>query len=66
MSAELRERIAADVAAVGTDPTVIARLTATAQVVNPGGPAEFAAAIEEQRAKMALIAQRLGLKAAGQ
>jgi tripartite-type tricarboxylate transporter receptor subunit TctC len=66
MSAELRERIAADVAAVGTDPTVIARLTATAQVVNPAGPAEFAAAIEEQRAKMALIAQRLGLKAAGQ
>ena len=66
MSAELRERIAADVAAVGTDPTVIARLTATAQVVNPGGPAEFAAAIDEQRAKMAVIAQRLGIKAAGQ
>jgi tripartite-type tricarboxylate transporter receptor subunit TctC len=66
MSLELRERIAADVAAVGTDPTVIARLTATAQVVNPGGPAEFAASIEEQRAKMARIAQRLGLKAAGQ
>jgi tripartite-type tricarboxylate transporter receptor subunit TctC len=66
MSVELRERIAADVAAVGTDPTVIARLTATAQVVNPGGPAEFAASIEEQRAKMARIAQRLGLKAAGQ
>jgi len=66
MAVELRERIAADVAAVGTDPTVIARLTATAQVVNPGGPAEFAASIEEQRAKMARIAQRLGLKAAGQ
>jgi hypothetical protein len=35
-------------------------------VVNPGTPAEFAAAIDEQRAKMAAIAQRLGLKAAGQ
>jgi tripartite-type tricarboxylate transporter receptor subunit TctC len=66
MSADLRNRIAADVATVATDPLVTARLTATAQVVNPGTPAEFAAAIDEQRAKMALIAQRLGLKAAGQ
>jgi tripartite-type tricarboxylate transporter receptor subunit TctC len=66
MSADLRQRIAADVAAVATDPTVVARLTATAQVVNPGGPAEFASAIEEQRAKMAEIAKRLGIKAAGQ
>jgi tripartite-type tricarboxylate transporter receptor subunit TctC len=66
MPADLRNRIAADVAAVGADPAVVARLTATAQVVNPGGPAEFAAAIDEQRTKMARIAQRLGLKAAGQ
>jgi tripartite-type tricarboxylate transporter receptor subunit TctC len=66
MPIDLRNRIAADVAAVGADPALIARLTATAQVVNPGGPAEFAAAIDEQRAKMAQIAQRLGLKAAGQ
>jgi tripartite-type tricarboxylate transporter receptor subunit TctC len=66
MPVDLRNRIAADVAAVGADPAVIARLTATAQVVNPGGPSEFAAAIDEQRAKMAQIAQRLGLKAAGQ
>lgn len=66
MPVDLRNRIASDVAAVGADPAVIGRLTATAQVVNPGGPAEFAAAIDEQRAKMAQIAQRLGLKAAGQ
>ena len=66
MSDDLRQRIAADVAAVATDPAVVARLTATAQVVNPGGPAEFASAIEEQRAKMAEIAKRLGIKAAGQ
>jgi tripartite-type tricarboxylate transporter receptor subunit TctC len=66
MSADLRQRIAADAAAVATDPIVVARLTATAQVVNPGGPAEFAAAIEEQRAKIAEIAKRLGIKAAGQ
>jgi hypothetical protein len=31
-------------------------------VVNPGGPAEFAAAVEEQRAKIANIAHALGIK----
>src|SRR5262245_52261790 len=66
MAAVLRERIAADVRAVAADPVVVDRLTTTAQVVNPGTPAEFAAAIDEQRAKMAAIAQRLGLKAAAQ
>ena len=66
MAPDLRDRIAADVRAVAADPMVVDRLTTTAQVVNPGTPAEFAAAIDEQRAKMAGIAQRLGLKAAGQ
>jgi tripartite-type tricarboxylate transporter receptor subunit TctC len=64
MSPELREHIAADIRAVAADPTVRERLTVTAQVVNPGSPAEFAAAIDEQRVKMAKIAQRLGIKAA--
>jgi tripartite-type tricarboxylate transporter receptor subunit TctC len=64
MSSDLRERISADVRAVAADPAVAERLTVTAQVVNPGSPAEFAAAIDEQRAKMAKIAQRLGIKAA--
>jgi tripartite-type tricarboxylate transporter receptor subunit TctC len=64
MPSELRERIAADIRAVAADPIVTERLTVTAQVVNPGSPAEFAAAIDEQRAKMAKIAQRLGIKAA--
>jgi tripartite-type tricarboxylate transporter receptor subunit TctC len=64
MPPELRDRISADVRAVAADPAITERLTATAQVVNPGSPAEFAAAIDEQRAKMAKIAQRLGIKAA--
>jgi tripartite-type tricarboxylate transporter receptor subunit TctC len=64
MSPELRDRISADVRAVAADPAITERLTVTAQVVNPGSPAEFAAAIDEQRAKMAKIAQRLGIKAA--
>jgi tripartite-type tricarboxylate transporter receptor subunit TctC len=64
MSSDLRERISADVRAVAADPAVAERLTVTAQVVNPGSPAEFAAAIDGQRAKMIKIAQRLGIKAA--
>jgi tripartite-type tricarboxylate transporter receptor subunit TctC len=64
MSPELRDRISADVRAIAADPAITERLTVTAQVVNPGSPAEFAAAIDEQRAKMAKIAQRLGIKAA--
>src|SRR5439155_20450920 len=43
------ERIAADVQAVAADPAVGARLSATGQQLDPGGPAEFAAAVEAQR-----------------
>jgi tripartite-type tricarboxylate transporter receptor subunit TctC len=60
ISKELRARIGADVAAVAADPTIAERLAATAQVPNPGGPAEFAAAIDRQRAQIAIIAQALG------
>jgi tripartite-type tricarboxylate transporter receptor subunit TctC len=64
MSKEARDRIAADIKAVAADPTVAARLAATSQVVSPGTAAEFAASIEEQRAKLAAVAQQLGVKAA--
>ena len=64
MSMELRQRIAADIAAVvAADPTIGARLSTTGQILNVGGPAEFAAATEEQRAKIAAIAKDLGIKA---
>ena len=59
-----RDRIAADIRAVASDPVVLARLTATGQVVSPGTAAEFAASIEEQRGKLAAVAQQLGIKAA--
>ena len=62
MPMELRERIAADVRAVAADPTIESRLTLTGQILNVGGPAEFGAAIEEQRAKIAGIAKDLGIK----
>jgi tripartite-type tricarboxylate transporter receptor subunit TctC len=60
ISNELRRRIGDDVAAVAGDPTIAERLAGTAQVANPGGPAEFAAAIDQQRAQIATIAQALG------
>jgi tripartite-type tricarboxylate transporter receptor subunit TctC len=63
MSGGLRERIAADVGAAAADPVVGARLADTGQILNVGGPAEFGAAIEEQRAKIAGIAKDLGIKA---
>jgi tripartite-type tricarboxylate transporter receptor subunit TctC len=61
MSRELRGRIGADVVAAVADPLVATRLNATAQVVNPGGPEEFAASVERQRAQVGKIAQALGI-----
>jgi tripartite-type tricarboxylate transporter receptor subunit TctC len=59
---ELVGKIGADVVAATRDPAVSARLSATAQTVNPGMPAEFAAAIQSQRDQIAKIAQVLGIK----
>ena len=60
----LRERIASDIKIVMGDPTIGVRLTATGQVVMPGGPGEFAASIEGQRNVLAAIAKMLGIKPA--
>ena len=46
ISNALRQRIGADVVAAAGDPTIAERLAGTAQVPNPGGPAEFAALCE--------------------
>jgi tripartite-type tricarboxylate transporter receptor subunit TctC len=61
MPAEIRERIAAEVRAVAADPAIQTRLASTGQVVSPGTPAEFTAAIDEQRAQAARVAKTLGL-----
>ena len=61
MPLELRERIAQDVRAV-TDASVELRLIATGQIVNIGGPSEFAAATDQQRARLAQVAKDLGIK----
>jgi len=57
-----RGRIAADVKTVLGDPLIAERLTATGQIVSPGTPAEFAAAIEEQAGHLAAIGKVLGIK----
>lgn len=57
-----RERIAADVKTVAADPVVAERLSATAQIVNPGTAGELAASIDEQAANLAATARVLGLK----
>jgi tripartite-type tricarboxylate transporter receptor subunit TctC len=65
MPSELRERIAVILGEVAAaDPVIATRLAVTGQMVNVRGPAEFAAAIEQQRAKLAEIAKILGIKSA--
>jgi tripartite-type tricarboxylate transporter receptor subunit TctC len=62
MPMALRERIAADIKAVmDSDAVIKNRLIITAQIPNPGGPAEFAKSIEEQRAVLAKSAKDLGM-----
>jgi tripartite-type tricarboxylate transporter receptor subunit TctC len=66
MAQALRERLAADVKTALDDPSIHARLTATAQIVVPGTATEFAASIEKQRAGLVEVAKVLGLKSATQ
>jgi len=61
---EAAERIGADVRDLLGDPAIAARLTATGQVVNFGTAAEFAAALEAQRAQAAETGKLLGIKPA--
>jgi tripartite-type tricarboxylate transporter receptor subunit TctC len=62
MPTELRERIAADVRAVSAEPAIKERLAKMGAVALGSTPAEFAAAIDEQRAKVAAIAKSIGGK----
>jgi tripartite-type tricarboxylate transporter receptor subunit TctC len=60
MPLELRQRITADVGAVA-DATIKDRLAATGQLLNVGGPEEFAKSIDQQRAAVAAFAKALGI-----
>jgi tripartite-type tricarboxylate transporter receptor subunit TctC len=60
MPVALRDKIYADVKAVA-DKTIGERLATTGQVMNIGGPDEFAKSIAAQRAQLAEMAKRLGV-----
>ena len=60
MPLALRQRIAADMHAVADD-TIKQRLVTTGQLLNVGGPEEFAKSIEEQRSQVAAFAKELGI-----
>jgi tripartite-type tricarboxylate transporter receptor subunit TctC len=60
MPLDLRQHIAADIRAV-TDDTIKQRLATTRQLLNVGGPDEFAKSIDEQRAQVAAFAKELGI-----
>ena len=62
MSGELRERIAADVREIAGDPAVEQRLAKIGSIVRGSTPSEFAAAIEEERATIAVVAKMIGVK----
>ena len=63
MSAETREKIAADVRAVAeSDPTIAQRLESTGQVLDLQGPKQFTASIKELRDKLSGIARLVGMK----
>jgi tripartite-type tricarboxylate transporter receptor subunit TctC len=62
MPTKLRDRISADIAGVLKSPEIRARIEASGQLVLGGTPEEFAAAIEQQSARIAEIAGLIDLK----
>jgi tripartite-type tricarboxylate transporter receptor subunit TctC len=60
MPLALRQRITSDIRSVA-DSTVADGLTASGQIMNIGGPEEFAASIDAQRAKVAEFAKMTGV-----
>jgi tripartite-type tricarboxylate transporter receptor subunit TctC len=53
LSDAARQRFAADIRAILAEPAVAARLTGMGTAVTPGGAAEFAASLDQQRARLA-------------
>lgn len=62
MALDVRERIAKDMIAVGSDPGIAQKLAATGQIMSLGGPAELANTVERQTARAAAVAKALGVE----
>jgi len=63
MSSALRDKISADIQAVAQDPETRARMVASGLLLLGTTPAQFAAAIEDQRVRVGEIARLIDLKA---
>lgn len=59
---DLKEKIAADFKAAAADGSIGERLKSTGQVINVGGPKEFADAMEEQRNNVAATVKAIDFK----
>jgi tripartite-type tricarboxylate transporter receptor subunit TctC len=62
MPDDLRNRIAADVKEAASEPDIAAKITATGQIVRPGGADEFAKEIEVQSNVVSNAAAAAGVK----
>jgi len=62
MPDDLRDRIAADIKEAASDPEIAAKINATAQIVRPGGPAEFARELDTQIKVISDAAAAAGVK----
>jgi tripartite-type tricarboxylate transporter receptor subunit TctC len=58
----VRNKIAADIKTIAGDPAIVAKLTATGQIVSPGNAAEFTESIAQQKAQVAAVAKLFGNK----
>ena len=58
----LKEKIANDFKVAAADGAIAARLQSTGQVINVGGPKEFADAIAEQQANVAAVVKAIDFK----
>jgi tripartite-type tricarboxylate transporter receptor subunit TctC len=58
----VRNKIAADIKIIASDPAIVAKLTATGQLVSPGNAAEFTESIAQQKAQVAAVAKLFGNK----
>ena len=64
MPESVRRQIAKDVREAAADPGLVQKMTATAQIVSPGDPAEFAQSIAQQKAQVEMVAKLVGVKPA--
>jgi tripartite-type tricarboxylate transporter receptor subunit TctC len=66
ISTELRDHISNDIRATAADPALAKRLAVVGQIARGSTAFEFAAAIEEQRAKIAAMVQLIGTRPASE